>query len=58
MTETLDEWADRAAAFLRGNLAANIENYCPDMDQDEKEAFLRMNLIMVRQWASPNNGEK
>lgn len=55
--ETLDQWADRCAPFLRQNLAVNIDTYCLDLTEDDKEQFLRMNLIMIRQWASPNNGE-
>lgn len=57
-SETLDQWVDRNCLFLKDNLAANIDVYCPDLTEDDKEQFLRLNLMMVRQWDSPNNGEK
>lgn len=52
MTKTLDEWvySNVDTTLLMENLMANIEVYCPDLPQDEKEALLRLNLIMVRQF--------
>ncbi len=54
---TLDEWVERSAGFLAQNLKANIDVYCPSMSEEDKEDFLRMNMIMVRQFSEPNNGE-
>lgn len=35
--------------FLVENLKANMDVYCDTMSEEEKETFMRMNLIMIRQ---------
>ena len=51
MSKTLDEFVDSndAISFLKENLQQNMEVYCPDMEEEEQEEFMRMNLIMIRQ---------
>jgi hypothetical protein len=56
VSKTLDEWVEDYCPDLEKNLKVNIEVYCEGMDQKEKDDFLRMNLIMVREWAEEISG--
>lgn len=58
MTDTLDEWTDKNASFLRENLKVNIRVYCDHLSEDEQDDLLRMHLIMVRQWKENPGSEK
>ena len=51
MSKTLDEFVDshKDVKFMKENLQTNMEVYCPDMNEEEQEQFMRMNLIMIRQ---------
>lgn len=51
MAKTLDEWVSINAPDLKADLEENVELFCDEMTQDDKESFVRMNLVMVRQWA-------
>lgn len=52
MTQTLEEFFESSEAlrFLVENLKANMEVYCEDYTEDDKESFMRVNLIMIRQY--------
>ena len=50
MTLTLDEWVEKNAKHLKENLEANL-NALTDLSKEEKKHLLRMNLIMLRDWA-------
>jgi hypothetical protein len=51
MGKSLDEFVEKYSAvkFLKNNLKSNIDVYCSGWDEEEKEQFLRMQMIMVRQ---------
>lgn len=51
MGKSLDEFVEKysSVAFLKQNLKSNIDVYCDDWPEEEKEHFLRMQMIMVRQ---------
>jgi len=49
---TLDEFFEKneAGRFLLAGLKANEEVYCKEMILEDREALMRCNLIMIRQW--------
>lgn len=51
MSKTLDEFVESYGAIkhLKKNLKTNIDVFCENWDEGDKETFLRMNLIMVRE---------
>lgn len=51
MGKSLDEFIEKygAVQHLVKNLKTNIDVYCDGWSEEEKEQFLRLQMIMVRQ---------
>jgi hypothetical protein len=51
MSQTLDQFIAKYSAVqhLVKNLKANMDVYLDDWPESEKDKFLRMNMIMIRQ---------
>lgn len=51
MGKSLDDFINtyESTRFLKQNLEVNMDTYCEDMPREERDQFMRMNLIMIRQ---------
>lgn len=51
MSKTLDEFFEsrEATRLLVKNLEVNLDQFADEMSDESKEAFMRVNLIMIRQ---------
>lgn len=48
---SLDEWVEKCCPQLKKNLEANLSSLCPDMSEEDREALIRCDLLMIRDWA-------